>query len=516
MNMVVQQTGAGVSLADGPLVARLPQPDAVSRLRQRMVELLAAAGSDVGGYAVLPSPANNPLNILGFSGILPVFAPFKSFDSAIEPQGGIVRSCAGGGGYGGIPTIGQTIPEYECEYNSLHLPAPGAQTERVIVPAVAGLAAWKQALWAIDFTTRVHDAASTPVTAVASGDLAQVGKAQNTVLATSPAGAVRGTYLGSTPLEGMWGLIMLAGMDNLAEWLVSSLTTADGATLGGFASKGEALHYDYPSPLRWFPAAVRVGVDFSGPFARLTSQAIEDPHSRSEDLAGLILGNALFFGMTDARNVGIGRTLGLSCTFDGDPFPADDGDPDGEETAHDRALAVLRVAFIDLDRMHTDPTRRVITDTSAVAGGSAVPGTQVTTTSVAHVLIALRQLVLSLSAAITQYGSADADPAADARGILNAIPIHPSSVGAPTFSARVRGVFVDNARFVRDVLTTADGRVANDASLVGGGAEASRRDDAREPVGGGTGADGGVFAHAGRELSGARARRGASPRGRLL
>src|SRR5207245_3866476 len=90
---------------------------------------------------------------------------------------------------------------------------------------------------------------------------------------------------------------------------------------------------------------------------------------------------------------------------------------------------------------------------------------KVTTTSLAHVVIALRQTLLSLNGAITQYGAADPDPAADLKGILNTAPIQPPGGGAPVvFSARVRTVFSECAKFVRDVLTSAEGQVYNSAS----------------------------------------------------
>src|SRR5262249_22743255 len=160
-----------------------------------------------------------------------------------------------------------------------------------------------------------------------------------------------------------------------------------------------------------------------------------------------------------------GQQVGLAATFDGAPFPADDGAPNGEETAHDRALAVIRVAFVNLDRMHADPALGVLVDTATVAAGAPARGATVTTTSLAHTPIARRETVLALNAAITQYGSADADPSKDADGILNALPIHPPGGGTPTFSARIREVFTKNAAFARDVLTTADGVVFNSATL---------------------------------------------------
>jgi hypothetical protein len=88
-----------------------------------------------------------------------------------------------------------------------------------------------------------------------------------------------------------------------------------------------------------------------------------------------------------------------------------------------------------------------------------------------HVVIGLRHLLMGCNAAVSQYGAPDPNPADDSLGILNSVPIHPSVPGAqgqPTFSARVRQVIMSQAAFVRDVLTTADGTVANGATLSNG------------------------------------------------
>ncbi|MGH7294491.1 MAG: hypothetical protein ACRELB_06150, partial [Polyangiaceae bacterium] len=211
----------------------------------------------------------------------------------------------------------------------------------------------------------------------------------------------------------------------------------------------------------------------------------------SVDLAALEQGYSLFFGMTDARNVAVGQQIGMQIAFDGTTFATDDGAPDGEDTLHDRALAVLRVAFVDLDRIHADPTLGVITDTAsiAIAGGQIIRSPTVTTATLAHVLIALRQTVLSLNGSITQYGAPDPSPDADLGGILNPLPFTPPASGgggegtgadggAPLFSQRVRQVFLTNAAFVRDVLTQADGTVANAATLGGPGGVATPSTDA--------------------------------------
>jgi hypothetical protein len=466
MNIVVEQTTAGISLADGPVVAGEPGATTLDKLRSRAYDLMSNAGTDIGGYAVLPAPTGNSQNYLGFAGVWPVMVPFKDFDPTFAPTPQVVQSCTYKGGYGGVGFGSSVIPLYECAYNSLHLPNRDAQVTKTLVPAVAGFTTWKEALWAIDFAGRIHDSGSNQVTSVSQQDLPNVGQRGNTVVATAPSGAAVGTYIGSSPLEGMWGLIMLAEMDNTAEWLVTSLATSDGATLGGFATKSNALAYDYTSPLVWWPAAVAAAEDQTVPFPGVTSLTLTDATSRSVDLAGILLGHALFFGMTDPRNAGIGQRVGLQATFDGDPFPADDGIADGENTAHDRALSVLRVAFVDLDRMQADPASGVVLDTATVSRGNVTRSTTVTTSTLAHVVIALRQTLLSLNGAITQYGAPDPSPQADLQGILNPLPFHPPVQA--NFSQRVRQVFTTNAMFVRDVLTKSDGTVANGASLSGG------------------------------------------------
>ncbi len=475
MNMVIQESTAGVSLANGPVVAQLPGPTSLDRLRARMQDLLSNAGTDVGGYATLPAPANNTLNYLGFPGQWPSFLPFKDWDPTLAPSLQVVASCTYQGGYGGLGTSGaRTVdPIYECDYNSTQLPSRDQQVDKVLVPAVVGLATWKEAIWAIDFAGRVHDSCNTQVNVVSPGDLTSVGQHGNMVQAEDP-GACVGTYIGSSSLEGMWGLTMMAAMDNAAEWLIDAALTNDGTTLGGFASKTAALQYDYTSPLMWYPASIGVTEDETVvPYPAVAQLALVDATSRSVDLASLLLGHAMVFGTTDPRNAGVGQRIGFQCVFDGDPFAADDGLADGEDTLHDRALSVIRVAFVDLDRMHSDPALGIVMDTSSVSGGVASPSPRVTTTNLAHVLIALRQVVLSLNGSITQYGAADPSPLADLQGILNPLPFHPPASaqidgGAPDFSQRVRQVFLTNAAFVRDVLTKADGTVANTATIAGG------------------------------------------------
>jgi hypothetical protein len=485
MNMVCNQTGAGVSLVNGPLMATRAGATPRDKLRARMQQLIVAAGTVASGYATLDAGVGNSQNDFGFPGLWPNLAPYRSFDPTMAPNQTIVHSCTTVTGYGGVVFFGNSpVNEYECDYNSLQLPAAtrASQVESVIGPGILGYSTWKEALWGVDFTGRLHDSQANAVTALAPEDMAAVGLNGNGVQGVQPppcppppvpAGlvcSVPGTYIGSNPLEGMWGLSMVEEMDNASAWLLASLATSDGTTLTGFGSVLQATHYDYTSPLLWFPTAIRVTEDGAAPYPGVSLLAIDDATSHAVDLAALAQGYSLFFGMTDARNVAVGQQIGLQIAFNGTTFATDDGLPDGENSPHDRALAVMRVAFVDLDRIHTDPGTGIVVDSATIAGGAITRGTTVTTTSLGHVVVGLRHLLMGCNASVSQYGSPDPDPSKDALGILNTVALNPPGAAGspPLFSPYVRQVLLRQAQFVRDVLTTPSGDVANGATLSGG------------------------------------------------
>ena len=128
MNMEIQESTAGVSLANGPIVAKLPGATSLDRLRARMQDLLSNSGTDIGGYATLPAPTDNNQNYLGFPGQWPTFLPYSDWDPTMNPTLAVVQSCTYQGGYGGLG-FGTTIdPLYECAYNTTHLPNCGRLT----------------------------------------------------------------------------------------------------------------------------------------------------------------------------------------------------------------------------------------------------------------------------------------------------------------------------------------------------------------------------------------------------
>jgi hypothetical protein len=245
-------------------------------------------------------------------------------------------------------------------------------------------------------------------------------------------------------------------MDNRAQDWLTHLSTADGATLSGFASLSDALAYNYASPLRWFPGKIGVTETAGGDFPR-PSYALASADSEALDLVGLILAYSEFFALTDVKNHDVGGAQTARVYFDGDPFPADDGLADGEPTLHDRALAMIRVAVIALDRLHTDPASGVLVDTVAMTGAAPARGTTISTTTVAYTILGLRTAARSLSSQLELYSNNTPD-AAVASTPLDALPIAYPGSASLTFSSRVEQMLRAHAELLFDSLTDASGR----------------------------------------------------------
>jgi hypothetical protein len=248
VNMLSVQTYAGPSLAWGPQInpthdTATDEPTVRKRLVDREDLVLKAAGADLAGFAKLPPPTGKPYNVLGFSGLHPILAPYRTFDPAMTPDQ-TVGSCTFAGGYA-VFSKAIRIPDYECGYYSLQVDR--TKIDLAISPASIGYLTWKQALWGIDFLNRLHDSGGNFVSSVDPGDAKNVGIAGNTVIGKDDTGTATaaGTYLGSVALEATWGLNYMDEADNAAQWLVSSMMTSDGTTLGGFATLDDALQYDY-------------------------------------------------------------------------------------------------------------------------------------------------------------------------------------------------------------------------------------------------------------------------------
>ncbi|HEY1548028.1 MAG TPA: hypothetical protein VGG28_09410 [Kofleriaceae bacterium] len=428
MNFLGFESAAGTSLEFGPLIA----PHADQTLQQLILHF--ATGSNALGRFVF---ATQPM---GWPGIWPTLHLFASFDPASQPTGNVSGTCSISSDDDPGSTGALTCADYECDATSLHLTNRAAQADFTITPGADGFATWKYGLWSINYLQSMHDANETAVTSVDPAQLASVGSAGNSVVAD---GGVAGTYLGSSDIEGFQAQLFLLMADNrAADWL-ANLTTTDGVTLSGFASTLDALSYAYDSPLRYFANASVTEAIGSAMFPQ-PSYAIATGTPSVLDLAGLALGYATVYALTDASNKDVGGSQPALAYFDGDPFAADDGSADGENTLHDRALAIIRVAVIDLDRMAMDSTG-VLVDS----------GRTIDTTSVAYTLLALRAVRRALSSQLELYSNNTPDSAVGTTP-LDALATHYPD--GSTFSQRVDALIAAEANLMFTQLTDATGR----------------------------------------------------------
>ncbi len=488
MNNTSFESGAGLSLQYGPLLnpSQVTGDAAVKLLLARVQQfaLEANAGGAPGhNFVVSPAPPSNPLNVYGWPGFWPAFAEFQSFDSTIAPTtGGNRLYCSFTAGYAGGGAGAQVIGDYECSYNSLNLPSRDAQVVKLLAPDALGYATWKQALWSINYWQSLHDQAGNAIIAVADADLPQVGQPGNSVVGkmvdpTDPTGkslidGAAGVYLGDIVLEGFQGQTMIDEMDNKAALLLRTLLTGDGTTLGGFADTKSALDYDYTSPLRWWPATTSVD-ELSQPppqgsswryFPQPLRYTVVDGASHLGGLTALAGGFATFYALTDFNNPDVGGLPSSRATFDGDPFPADDQVADGEESPHDRALAVIKVALVDVDRLHWDDAHHVLVDTASVAGGAVQRGTIVSAVDAAWAIVGLRTALRAIGSSLTLYSN----DTPDTHGAATALDTAKLDGAPAPLAARTLQLIAAQADFIADKLVAADGAVANAYDVAAG------------------------------------------------
>jgi len=164
------------------------------------------------------------------------------------------------------------------------------------------------------------------------------------------------------------------------------------------------------------------------------------------DLVGLLLSYAEIYALTDTSNADVGGAQPALAFFDGDPFDTD---------VRDRALAMIRVALIDLDRLHTDPASGILVDDVAMPGATPERGHTISTISVAYSVLGFRNVLRSLGGQLELYSNNTPDTAA-ASTPLDSQPIN--LPGAASFSARVDQMLRAHAQLLYDHLTDPSGR----------------------------------------------------------
>ena len=483
MNNTSFEAGAGLSLQFGPLLNPAGvEGDAAYALLSPRLQYFArasrASGAKIGkDFVAVPAPVNDANNAYGWAGFWPVYAEFRSFDPSIKVKVGADTLCSLAGAIDEPAPPGTTtqyVADYECDSTSLNLTDRDAQVEKVIEVDALGLAAWKQTLWTINYWGSLHDVDQHPIVLVPDATLPMIGVPGNTVIGkwADPLDATGktlifgkdGVYFGDVSLEGWQGLVMLDEIDNKSELMLKGLTTADGAKVSGFATIKDALDYDYTSPVRWWPGSVAVTEKATGTaaearkfFPKATTFSIQDKKSRLQDITAVLGGFGSIFAMTDAANPEVGGSQPFLTTFDGAPFASDNGLPDGEASLHDRSLGILKMALVNLDRLHFDSKHKVLTDTADPIAKTR--GTLVSTLHTAYSILGLRTAIRGLNASLTLYSNDTPD------AIGAPIPLDQTKLaGAPfsgTLGSRVIDLITAQGDFLAGKLLDADGLAAN-------------------------------------------------------
>jgi hypothetical protein len=452
MNDIAFESGAGTSLAFGPVLnpTGATGMDAQTALRS-WVQQLAVESNAVSRFV---TPTVTPNNPLGWPGLWPTLQPFASWDPSIQASnastGCSISSDDDPGASGSL-----NCNDYECDYTTLHLPNRTAQVTKTIDPGSSGWAAWKEALWTLNYLQVMHDSAETGVNTVADDQLALVGSSGNVVLGMADPGTdtAPGTFLGSSDIEGFQAGNFIQIVDNQAAQWLTQLTTTDGVTLSGFSGLSDALAYSTTSPLRWFPGSLGVAeTDDASGFPRPTGYTIASPDSHLLDLAGMLGAYSSFYALTDQSNAEVGGGQPAEAYFDGDPFPVQNQTPTGQATLHDRMLAAARVLLVNIDRLHVDPTSGVFVDDVALAGGNIVRGTTLSTDVAAYTLLSLRTLRRSLDGLLTLYSNTTPDT----QGVPTPLDSFPPVDGV-NFAQRLDQLITSLSGVFFDKLTTADG-----------------------------------------------------------
>lgn len=477
MNNLAFESGAGTALAYGPALNPTNATGAAALgLLAGAVQHFGAGSHANGLYVFAPGtfPTNNPggasnptgvglgtNNPLGWPGIWPTNHVFASFDPALQATSSLAIECSISSDDNPVGIGGAVLcADYECDATMLHLPDRAAQIDATITPGADGFSAWKYGLWVINYLQVMHDTNEVAIATVADADLPAVGIPGNAVVGLDDTGAptMPGVYLGSSNVEGFQAQMFLLEADNRAEDWLAHLTTTNGTTLSGFATRAAALAYDYLAPLRWFPGRIAVteAPDPESGFPR-PAYAIASADSESLDLVGLAMGYAELYALTDQHNAAVGGAASARVMFDGDPFAGDDQLPDGEATLHDRALAIMRTAIISLDRLHTDPASHLLVDSVAMTGATPVRGHTVSTTWLAYTLLGIRTVRRSLGAQLRLYSNNTPDTAVG-QSPLDTLPLHYPGAPALTFTQRLGQMIDAHATLLYDHLTDASGR----------------------------------------------------------
>ncbi len=171
MNNLALESGAGTSFIFGPLV----NPTAATGAAALAILIPRVQHYGVASNAtpifVHTVDGTDATNRFGWPGLWPTLQPYSTFDPHILPVSTVGEVCSISSDDDPNATGSILNLDYECDYNSLHLPDRDTQLTKTITPGSTGWAQWKYALWVLNYLQSMHDSNQTAITTIAAGDM---------------------------------------------------------------------------------------------------------------------------------------------------------------------------------------------------------------------------------------------------------------------------------------------------------------------------------------------------------
>ncbi|WP_407669851.1 hypothetical protein [Paenibacillus albus] len=365
MYEVVEKSGLGLHLVNGPAVAEEAQKDGVQNnelLASRFVKMADSVGQ----------PADQIQQ-----NMYPTFIEYSAGDPHYTQKLATDKYADG--------EDGAYIPKIQVDYSTLRWSRD--KMKKQLIPAAYGGTMLKQSLWAGDFLGNLHDAKSDE-------------EVDASTAAEGPE-SDQGLKLGVSSVDGMQGMILTEEVWNKLLFVRDHLFYNSSSKSLGTLAAGSYL-----------PHAVDVEENGDKDFPNVKSMSVSDGRSLLQDQWLMLWPASEFFGMTDQRTANPNRNPAFARVFDGDPFPAapavnTDADSSNDVASSDPYTVthdVLLGVFDNIKTRHwNDKAGAFVTESDGEK-----QGTTVDTFQAGYTIEALRMFERAIDGLPVGYANGDA------------------------------------------------------------------------------------------------------------
>ena len=352
LGVVVSRSGIGLHMMWAPVLGQMAamQPDSID-------------GKYTGGTANGFKQDDEMMHMMMHFGMLAnQMAPAHAFPQFAEFESG-------------NPQLPQTVaPNFAMDFASLRWDR--SQFSKVLNPAAMGQTLLKQYYWAQDMLGAFHDADDNGIDAdgVVSPD--SVGSPN-----FDPNNNV---FYGGNNLDGFIGQVLTAESINKVAFVLNKMAY-NGSSLGMV----DPATYDPANGIIYIPhrVAVTEGMVHETMPPKPMSFEVLDASSQLFDQVSLLLGTLNFKNMMNP-SINDAAHFAYHDVFDGNPFPAAKSQS-GTKGPYDMMAGASMVLVKNLLAMHFNQEEGTFVDVSNLNGGAVSMGTEVTSTNLGYILLAL-------------------------------------------------------------------------------------------------------------------------------